>query len=223
MGNIHNGDKSIKKDILLVLITGLVGFFIGLFSDFAKTAFTDLKNYNAIRIKREAPVINKKTIELKFEIYKLGNKPSSFYFDFELSKKARGNDNKIADRPIPKEISGSVLEYGEITFIDYDIEDGNGSIYFKDVNKENKFEVIINVSASDKSQILNRYLNLNVKPEDPSEMALNASLWDFRFKHPYVTTIAIAFILLIVTTLISFYIIVTLIKKKKGELKDAEE
>ena len=223
MGNIHNGDKSIKKDILLVLITGLVGFFIGLFSDFAKTAFTDLNNYNAIRIKREDPVINKKTIELKFEIYKLGNKPSSFYFDFELSKEARGNDNKIADRPIPKEISGSVLEYGEITFIDYDIEDGNGSIYFKDVNKENKFEVIINVSASDKSQILNRYLNLNVKPEDPSEMALNASLWDFRFKHPYVTTIAIAFILLIVTTLISFYIIVTLIKKKKGELKDAEE
>ena len=221
MGNNNDGDKSIKKDILLVVFTGLIGFFIGLLGDFAKTAVTDLKNYNAIKVKREDPVINEKTIELKYEIYKLGNKPSSFYFGFELTEPAKRKGVKIIDRPIPREISESVLEYGEITFIDHDIEDGNGALYFKDVNKENTFELIINLSVSDKTQVLNRYLNLNLKPEDPSVTSLKASLWDFRFRYPYITTIAIAIILLIVTTSISSYVILTLVKKKKGELKDA--
>jgi len=223
MGKINNGHKSIKKDILLVVLTGLVGFFIGLLGDFAKTAVTDLKNYNAIKVKRKEPVIKEKTIELKYEIYKLGSKPSSFYFDFELTEQAKKNNIKITGRPIPKEISRTVLEYGEITFIDYDMDDGNGSLYFKNVNKENKFEIIINLSASDKTQVVNGYLNLNVKPEDPSETSLKASLWDFRFRYPYATTISIALIILIITMLISSYVTLTLIKKKKGELKDAEE
>lgn len=225
MGNGHdnNQGKSIKKDIWLLLIAGIIGFLFGLLGDFAKTAVTDLKNYNAIKFETEKPVVNEKNIELRYEIYKLGNKPSSFDFDFELTEQAKKIDIKIAERPIIKEISELVLEHGDITFKDSDIEDGNCSLHFKNVTKENKFEVIINLVASDKTQVSNGFLKLNVKSDDPNEKGLKASLWDFRYSSPYITTFAIAFILLIGALLGSYYIIVTLIRKKKGGPNDAEE
>jgi hypothetical protein len=226
MGNGHDNDnkgKSFKRDILLVLFTGIIGFLFGLFGDFYKTAVAHLQNYNAIKVETEKPVYDEKNIELRYEIYKLGNKSSSFYFDFELTKQAKEIDIKIAERPIPKEISESVLEHGDITFIDYDIEDGNGSLHFKNVTKENKFEVIIKLVASDKTQVSNGFLKLNVKPKDPSEKVLKASLWDFSYNSPHITTIPIAFILLIGALLGTYYIIVILKRKKKGEPNDAEE
>ncbi len=225
MGNGHeknNKGKSIKKDIWLVLITAIVGFLFGLFGDFVKTIVTELKDYNAIKIKYEKPVIKGKGIKLRYEIYKLGNKPSSFCFDFNLTEEAKETKIRIADRPIPKEISKSVIGHGEITFRDYDIKDGNGSLYFENVTKENKFEVIIKLVALNETKVSNDYLKLNVKPKDPSEKALEANFWDFRYSSPITTTIAIIFILLIVAGICSYYIIVSLIRKKKGEPNDAK-
>ena len=202
-----------KNDIgiVLVLITGLIGFFIGLLGDFVKIAVTDLKNYNAIKVKIEKQVSDKDGAKVRFEIYKLGNKPSSFDFNFAVEKGL-----KIDSLPNIHPISDSVLHYGDITFKDIKIEDGEFALYFKDMHKHDKFEVIVNLSPTDKKPLPDKLFKFNVKTEDPSIRALEAGLFDFLFKWPvYVTAIIIAIILLIVITFIAYIIIGALTKDNR--------
>jgi len=205
----HNEDSNIKKTITLVLITGLIGFFIGLLGDFVKIALTDLKNYNAVKIKTEKEFTDK-SAEVRFEIYKLGNKPSSFDFDF-----ATENGIQITSRPDIRQISESVLHYGEIKFKDDDIENGDFVIYFKDMHKYDKFEVVVMLSATDETKLKVPFYRINVKTEDPSIKGLEAGCFDFIFKWPvYVTAILIAIILLSAISFISYFIIGALINER---------
>ena len=215
----HNGDKSAKKTITIVLITGLIGFFIGLLGDFVKIAVTDLKNFNAVKIKTEKEFYDNSNAKVRFEIYKLGNKPSSFDFDFATERGLQ-----IASRPEMHQISESVLNYGEIIFKDDEIEDGNFAVYFKDMHKYDKFEVIVKLSAPDKTQLIDPLYKLNVKTKDPSIKALEAGAFDFIFKWPfYITAIIIAIILLSAISLISYFIIGALLNGKVAKIKDQGE
>jgi hypothetical protein len=208
-----------KKNVTLLLITGLIGFFIGLLGDFVKIAVTDLKNYNAVKIKTEKEVTDSINAKLRFEIYKLGNKPTSFDFDFATEKGL-----KIARRPDIRQISESVLHYGEIKFKDDEIEDGNFAIYFKDMHKYDKFEVVVKLSTTNETQLKDPPYKINVKTTDPSIKGLEAGCFDFLFKWPvYVTAIIVAIILLSAISFISYFIIGALLNGTKAETNEEGE
>jgi hypothetical protein len=218
MGNNQNGSKSIKKNITLVLVTGLIGFFIGLLGDFVKIAVTDLKNYNAVKIETEKEFSNN-NVKVKFVIYKLGNNPSSFDFDFATEEGIH-----IASKPEVRQISKSVLYYGEVRFKDDKIEDDNFALYIQDMHKYDQFEVVVALSANDTAILTDPPYKLNVKTKDPSERALEAGFFDFLFKWPvYVTAIIIAIILLFVISLISYFLIGALLNGAKGETIEVGE
>lgn len=199
--------------ILLVLMTGLIGFIIGLLGDFVKIAVTDLKNYNAVKVETETQMTDQKNIKLRYEIYKIGNKPVSFKFDFTINGNIKESGIKIVNRPVLKTISRSVLDHGGISFKDDKIEDGDFALKIKEMHKYDRFEVVVNLSAVNEIKDTDRLFRLNVKTEDPSIKALEPGFFDFLFAMPiYVTAIIIAIILLFVITIISHYTIGTLIK-----------
>jgi hypothetical protein len=200
-------------------MTGIMGFSFGLLGDFVKLALTDLKNYNAVKVKTEKRMTNTKSAELTYGIYKLGDKPSSFDFDFTLTEKAKKDGIRISRPPKIVKVSQSVLDLGVISeYQGYLIEDGVFSITFKDLHKYDEFRIIVNLFIPNETNLMEKLFTLNVKPKDPTVKALEAGFFDFLFKWPiYVTAIFMALILLGVIAVLLYIILVNLLKPKKSE------